>query len=616
MTLNETHVFGPGLVNEARFGFNRIDITFDPNAKLNPVDYGMNVGVTTPIGIPQVTVQGLGLNFGGPANFPQGRTDTTFVFSDSASYLRGKHTLKLGGEYRRFNNENFTSDTGTFQYGSLAAFQTGVGNLFAITLGDRPSDITQQAVGLFVQDQFHATSRLTFELGLRWDQNIAPTDSEDRFVVFDPATVSLVRVGTNGRDSVYNSSSDFQPRVGAIFDVTGDGRTIVRGAYAIMTDQPVTNAVTQTTSNPPLATPLNFQGPIRLQNAVITAQAAGLAPASVSPDFTSGRMQTWNVNVERELRPALGVMIGYFGSTGGRLRVSRNINQLVNGVRPFQTLSASSSILPGASLLNITEVTSLGESDYNGLWVSANQRLSKGLQFNASYTLAKSKDTNSLSSQGPPGFVQQNSFDLQDSRGPSDFDVRHRFVISAIYELPFRGNRIAEGWQLSVITQAQTGSPVNIVTNLSNLTGVVNTLRPDLIGDPAILGSPNQWFNNTVCDPRIASGAGACGPSSVFAYPVSPAGVFHFGNLGRNAIYGPGFSNTDLSLIKNLSVGGGARLQFRVEAFNVFDQANLGQPGRIAIVGSTAFGVITNTRFPTGDSGSARQIQFAVKAMF
>ncbi|PYR31827.1 MAG: hypothetical protein DMF90_24840 [Acidobacteria bacterium] len=360
MTLNETHVFGPGLVNEARFGFNRIDITFDPNAKLNPVDYGMNVGVTTPIGIPQVTVQGLGLNFGGPANFPQGRTDTTFVFSDSASYLRGKHTLKLGGEYRRFNNENFTSDTGTFQYGSLAAFQTGVGNLFAITLGDRPSDITQQAVGLFVQDQFHATSRLTFELGLRWDQNIAPTDSEDRFVVFDPATVSLVRVGTNGRDSVYNSSSDFQPRVGAIFDVTGDGRTIVRGAYAIMTDQPVTNAVTQTTSNPPLATPLNFQGPIRLQNAVITAQAAGLAPASVSPDFTSGRMQTWNVNVERELRPALGVMIGYFGSTGGRLRVSRNINQLVNGVRPFQTLSASSSILPGASLLNITEVTSLG----------------------------------------------------------------------------------------------------------------------------------------------------------------------------------------------------------------------------------------------------------------
>jgi hypothetical protein len=101
----------------------------------------------------------------------------------------------------------------------------------------------------------------------------------------------------------------------------------------------------------------------------------------------------------------------------------------------------------------------------------------------------------------------------------------------------------------------------------------------------------------------------------VFALPVSPAGAFHFGNLGRNAILGPGFSNTDLSLIKNTRVGP-TQLQLRVEAFNLFNRANFGQPGRIAAVGSTAFGVITNTRFPTGDSGSARQIQFALKALF
>jgi hypothetical protein len=92
--------------------------------------------------------------------------------------------------------------------------------------------------------------------------------------------------------------------------------------------------------------------------------------------------------------------------------------------------------------------------------------------------------------------------------------------------------------------------------------------------------------------------------------------VFHFGNLPRNAIYGPGFSNTDLSLIKNVTLNGSRRLQFRIEAFNLFNQANFGQPNRIAVVGGTAFGVISNTRFPTGDSGSARQIQFAIKALF
>jgi hypothetical protein len=137
MTLNETHLFGSSLSNEARFGFNRIHITFEPNAALNPVDYGINNGVTTAIGLPQITIVGLGLNFGGPSNFPQGRTDTSFVFSDTANYLRGRHAIKFGGEFRRIMNDNFTSDTGTFQFGSLAAFQAGQGNNF--TIARRPA---------------------------------------------------------------------------------------------------------------------------------------------------------------------------------------------------------------------------------------------------------------------------------------------------------------------------------------------------------------------------------------------------------------------------------------------------------------------------------------------
>ncbi len=609
MTLNETHVFGPSFVNEARFGFNRINITFQPNTPLNPVDLGINVGVTSAIGLPQINITGLGLNFGGPAGFPQGRTDTAFAFSDTATLSRGRHAFKVGGEWRHFENSNFNSDTGAFNFGSLADFQAGVGNNFTITLGDRPSDITTQAIGLFAQDSFKAASNLTLELGLRFDSNLSPKDTQDRLVVFNPAAGTLVRVGS-GQSSIYDSSHDLSPRVGVIWDPFKDGRTSVRAAYAMMVDQPVTNVVTPTASNPPLATPLAFAGAIRLSNALTTAQAGGLAPASVDPNFQGGRVQSWNVNVERQVGPSTSVMAGYFGSKGDRLRIARNINQFTNGVRPFPTVAAASSILPGATLGNITEIDSLGVSHYKGLWLSANQRMTRGLQFNASYTLSKSTDYNSLNSQG---VIVQNSFNIADSEGPSDFDARHRFVISTIYALPFKGHVLTEGWELGLIVQAQTGNPINIVTNVGTFTGVANTVRPDLIGSLQVLDNPNGWFSNAVCDPRIA---GSCTSSSVFALPVSASGVFHFGSLGRNAVYGPGFGTADLSVIKNTALGSSSRLQLRVEVFNLFNQANFGQPGRIATVGSTSFGVITNTRFPTGDSGSSRQVQFAAKILF
>jgi hypothetical protein len=605
MTLNETHIFKSNLVNEARFGFNRIDITFDPNAKLNPTDYGINDGVTTAIGLPQITIVGPGLNFGGPQNFPQGRTDTSFVFSDTATYLRGQHSIKLGGEFRRILNDNFTSDTGIFQYSSVAGFQTGLGSSFSIILGDRPANVRQSAIGLFAQDTLRASPSLTFDLGLRYDGIIAPSETDGRFVVFDAASDSLVQ-----SNNPFKTGHNFQPRIGVVWDPTKEGRTVVRSAYAVMVDIPVANVVALTSSNPPVATPLTFAGNIRLDNAQAVAAAAGLAPISVDPNFQSGRMQTWNVNLEQQIGPALGVMVGYFGSHGDRLRIYRNINQFVNGVRPYPTLSLTSPIRPGTALGNISETDSLGWSNYKGLWISANERPFKGLQFNTSYTLSKSTDTNSLSNAV---VVVQDSNNIGDSEGPSDYDVRHRFVVSAIYDLPFKGNRLAEGWQLGVITQAQTGSPVNLVLASGTFTGVTNSVRPDLIGDPSIIGSKDQWFNNSVCDPS----KGACAAGSVFALPVNAAGVVnHFGNLGRNAIIGPGFGNTDFSIIKNLTLAGSARVQFRLEIFNLFDQINYGLPGRIVATNSTSFGVITNTRFPTGDSGSARQVQLAMKVLF
>jgi len=267
------------------------------------------------------------------------------------------------------------------------------------------------------------------------------------------------------------------------------------------------------------------------------------------------------------------------------LILRRNLNQPIDGVRPFPALSSSSPILPGAPLGNITQAEATGNSSYKALWVTATQRLRRGLQFNASYTWSKSLDYNSLSSQG---IVVQDSYNLRGDRGVSDFDARRRLVVSAIYDLPFRGNRFVDGWQLAAIVQSQSGSPVNIVTLNSTVNGVPLTLRPDVNGPITILGRVDAWFD-----------------TSVFT------AVSRFGHLGRNVVIGPAFNNTDFSIIKNVKLGETTRLQLRGEFFDVFNHANFGQPGNV--VGTPTFGQITNTRFPTGESGSSRQIQFAVK---
>src|SRR6185295_9940123 len=253
-TLNETHTFGSAVVNEARFGFNRIHIAFTPNAQLNPLDFGIKNGVTEAIGLPQMAIGGTGLNFGGPTGFPQGRSDTTYVVSDTLNYLRGNHSLKFGGEWRRFYNNNTGKDTGSFAFANMAAFLAGNANAFNVTLGDVSSAIAQGALGAFVQDNWKVRPNLTFELGFRYDWLMSPTERFDRFVDYVPEINSLVQVN-HGIAPVYHTNArNFQPRLGFAWDPFKDGKTSIRGAYAILADQPVTNLVTGNAANPPFAT--------------------------------------------------------------------------------------------------------------------------------------------------------------------------------------------------------------------------------------------------------------------------------------------------------------------------------------------------------------------------
>jgi len=163
--------------------------------------------------------------------------------------------------------------------------------------------------------------------------------------------------------------------------------------------------------------------------------------------------------------------------------------------------------------------------------------------------------------------------------------------MSAVYDLPFAAHVLTRDWQIAAIVQAQSGNPVNIVTSNSTLTGVPNTVRPDLIAPIRVVGSVDQWFD-----------------------PTAFAAVNRFGTIGRNAVIGPSFINADLSIVRTVTAARNRQLQFRVDAFDVFNHANFGPPGNV--VGSPMFGKISRTRLPTGEAGSSRQVQLAAKLFF
>jgi carboxypeptidase family protein len=587
LTIGETHTFGTATVNEARFGRSRLVGGTFPAAPLNPADFSVGNGVTRPIGVSQMIVAG-DLNFGGPGPLPQGRTDTSYVLVDTMRHARGRHSTTFGGEYWHFVNENFAEGTGVFNFPSVDAFLAGTANAFNITVGERRSVIDQRAMALFFQDQITLGNRVTLDLGMRYEWHITPTERENRFVVFDAASGSLLRVGVDV-DGIYQQNAlNLEPRLGIAWNLSADGRTVVRAAYGRAADEPGTTAVRDTAGNPPFAAPLTAAGSIPLVSAIETAGPAGLGPNTVDFRFRNASMQSWNANLQRQLTRDLAATIGYSGSHGTNLRLSRNLNQQSGGVKPFPVVAASSPILPGTPLGNITQVETSGFSNYSAVWAAVTKRLSRDLQVDASYTWSKSLDTNSLNSSG---FAVQDGYDIPGQYGLSDFDARNRFVLSASYLLPFTNHVLTSGWQLATVIQSQSGNPVNIVTSNSTLNGVPNSVRPDVTGPIRIIGSVDQWF-----DPSVFVAAS------------------HFGDLERNVVIGPGFDNVDVSLIRNARPGRRLGLQFRVDAFDVFNHPNFGPPGNI--VGSPTFGKITRTRLPTGEAGSSRQIQLAMRVSF
>ena len=603
LTLNDSWVISPNVVNEARLGFNRIHITFDADSVLNPATYGINSGISGNVGLPQITISGA-FTFGGISGFPQGRGDTTEVASDTLSWVRGNHTIKMGGEFRRANSNNFSYTPGTFTFASVTAFLNDQATGFTANASNKSNRTYVNAIGGFLTDTWKVAPTLSLTLGLRYDFYGTPTEAQNRYVVFDPVTDTLQHVGQSGSGPslAFNNSSSFEPRLGLAWDPMHNGKTVIRSAYAIMTDQPNMGLVTGLAANPPYAFPVSFSPskaiPYVSLGDAFTLAGGSVSPTSVAHNYKDAYVSEWNFNIQQAFAHDLGFMLGYFGTKGTHLNVERNYNQITNGLRPYPTLSLNSPIDPGMPLSNIGVYESVGNSSYNGLWATANKQFSRGLTFNVSYAWSKSIDENSRNNQG---LVLQDSYNVHGDRGLSDFDTRHRVVINGIYSLPFRGNRLKEGWQLSLIEQIQTGNPLNFHTTNSAFTGSA-LLRPNVTGAviaglaPATNGSATSV--TYIQDPSVL---------------VNPGNVF--GNLGRNVIIGPGFSNLDFALVKNTRIKEGLNWQVRADAFDLLNQTNFTNP--VLTVGSSTTGLITGgTRFPAGDGGTSRQLQLAMKLIF
>ena len=588
-TLSETHIFSSNLVNEARLGFNRISIVFNPANLTDPTSVGLGDGLSGNVGLPQTTLSDIGLVFGGPAGFPQGRSDTTGVFSDTLTKLQGKHTLKLGGEFRRYLVASFAGNIGTLTFTTsttpTSLFQTDMATVFSIQPNIVSSRVYADSLGLFAQDNFKVTRNLNLEYGLRFEWNGTPVEGANRFVLFNPANVTLTQVGTNGLadNAEYGQNYNFEPRVGFAYDVFGTSKTVVRAGYGYLVDQPVSGVVTPLASNPPFSTAVSYNGAaIPVSSLYADAKASGISLAWVNPNYKNAYIESFNLNVQQALPWGMLSSLGYYGSRGHHLMIQTNPNQVVGAasntqVHPFTTLSATSPVDPGAAIAsNSGERNSIGFSKYNAIWAVLSKNMGNGLEFNVNYEWTKSMDINSLGSQGT--YVLPDSTNPRENYGLSDFDVRQHYAGTAIYEFPFKANRLVSGYQLSTIVQYQTGNPINITSGSNSFNGITGIVRPSLIGPTTVAKTQAAGLTN-VTYIQSTSGVTTCFESTITpacsfeTLETTPtSGVYTgLGTIQRNAVSGPGFADIDLSGEKDTKLAGRVTFILRADAFDILN---------------------------------------------
>jgi outer membrane receptor protein involved in Fe transport len=628
--VSDTHVFGPTIVNSFTFSYNDIDrrqLSVVPEDKTWN-DFGAKFTRAFEGSAPAGHDTQLDSYFQAFSRFPLNHFRKSLQFSDVLSLERGRHFIRIGGDLRRsildlqelFRGDPFVRFRATFTGDAAADFLLG-----------RPTTVEQIAedsnrprtteYALFVQDDWKVSSRLTLNLGLRWDPYLPFIDLDDKFSqvhlgeqskLYPNSPPGILYAGDPGmpRSTIRKQLANLGPRFGFAFDPFGSGKTSIRGGYGIFysqirqqahnqisTNQPF--SIKLTINNPPLGlddpysqtgNPFPFTAPKTTEE---RARYRFLTPLTVTqwnPDFRNAVAQQWNLNIQRQFFETYIATAAYVGSKGNHLFMSSQANPALFGA-PGATVDARRALFP--TFASIVDQNSRGNSTYHSMQLTLNKRFSRGLTILGNYTWSKLIDDSSGDGDGPA-----NPFNFRAERAVSNFDIPHRFVTSFIWLMPEfgnlgrLGNSLLGGWQTSGIISLESGRPFNVVSGRDNSASAVNQDRADLVGDPHL--DPNRPRGELVQEYFKRD-----------AFQQNPAGTF--GTAGRNILRGPGDVTIDFGLIKNFTLVDEHSVQFRAEVFNLINRVNLGSP--TANLSSNNFARITS-------AGSPRVIQLALKYMF
>ena len=628
--MSDTQLLGTHAINVARFASNRISAQPAVTSGLNNSDYGIDVPNTNPLaqGLAFIGITGF-FNLGDPQQPFVKRLNQVYEVSDDFTWTRGGHQFKFGADVQHQHmiiafinrpNGDFLF-SGGYTGNALADFELGLPFQFRRTTKNQAQDGTTTSYAAFAQDEFRPWTRLTLNYGVRYEVTPPFVDKNNALNAFHPGEQSqvfpnapegLVYPGDPGvpRGTYATDKNNIAPRFGAVWDVRGNGRTTVRGAWGIFYDTLAgqgdffQNGVLAPPFTPLLQidapAPMTLENPLSSSTAGASSFPPGLIIIGWAKDFQTPYAYQYNLSVQHQLGENIGVEVGYVGSLGRHLPIFMEVNPGL--YTPGQT-APGARLFPAFSLVRPT--FSVARSKYDSLQASVRMRPTHGLNFLASYTLGKSLDhVSGLNIGGdarpaiPVTVGDEASIDqsLAYEWGPSAFDARHRFVVSFGYALPTPdsmgavGHHVLGGWQLNGIVQAQTGFPLTAVDSLTDIRYLTN--RPNMTCDPNA-NAPHttaEWFDTSCFQRRPLATTGA--------------GV---GSETRNAIRGPGFAQTDLSIFKNINVRQGNTIQLRVEGFNIFNQTHFNQP--VATIGSSLFGQITSAQ-------DGRVVQLGIKYLF
>jgi hypothetical protein len=659
----ETHTFSPSVIGVVRFSYLRNKFLFGEHINpTTPAELGFQYkpSLDIAVGPPSIQIAGY-TTIGNPITGPRDTYENAFDYSASLSWVHGRNEFKFGGGYQHLqvNALQGIATNGFFVFAgfpvvpdAFASFLFGQPVVFLQGLGDFERGIRGNALNGYVQDTFKATSRLTFNLGLRYDLPFPYTEIKNRQTLWIPGRQStvmpdapegLLYPGDKGVPAglIPTFKKGFAPRVGLAWDPTGSAKWLVTSSYGIFYEPyytgqggPLQSPIsappflqTPQVSTPNFADPFNGNPPI---NGQFSTPLTNLTLAANLPlPYT----QDYDLNIQRSFGSDLLFEVGYVGTEGTKLprMIEANPAIYIPGVDadgdPISTSSNADQrrIHSGCTLADPPTscafsstglITGIANSSYNALETSLRKRFSHGLSFLASYTYSKSIDDSSsfnlTGSASKPlageNDLAQNPFDVNAERGRSLFDARHRFVLSYQWSLPWlrEGHgwyqQVFGNWQVNGIVTAMTGTPFTVFDG----------------NDFSVQGSAPEisgFFSNR---PNVVAGQNPNdGPKTTSAWlnpnafqritqdPNSP--VQQFGSAGRNIAQGPGYTDFDFSLFKNIRLKESKELQFRAEFFNIFNHTNFNLPD--SDMNSPTFNQILEAQPP-------RLIQFALKFAF